>query len=118
MDGRTKHFIAKHLQPFACPSVAIHRMQTILTYKRDSIQDTLNTVPSAPLASVRHLFPWYFGYERIPCTSYSLPQRVVTPNTSQAGTRVFFWASNAQIVYGTVQSTSRMPDVCVIQATL
>lgn len=72
MDGRTKHFIAKHLQPFACPSVAIHRMQTILTYKRDSIQDTLNTVPSAPLASVRHLFPWYFGYERIPCWNTSV----------------------------------------------
>ncbi|KAF8228921.1 hypothetical protein L208DRAFT_1402881 [Tricholoma matsutake] len=31
-------------------------------------------------------------------------------NAFPAGTRVFFWASNAQIVYGTVQSTSRMPD--------
>ncbi|KAF9458670.1 hypothetical protein BDZ94DRAFT_1313086 [Collybia nuda] len=32
------------------------------------------------------------------------------PPAFPAGTRVFFWASNAQIVYGTVQSTSRMSD--------
>ncbi|RDB20949.1 hypothetical protein Hypma_011465, partial [Hypsizygus marmoreus] len=31
-------------------------------------------------------------------------------NAFPAGTRVFFWASNAQIVYGTVESTSRMSD--------
>jgi hypothetical protein len=37
-----------------------------------------------------------------------------TTNISKAGTRVFFWASNAKIVYGTVQSTSRMPDACII----
>ena len=28
---------------------------------------------------------------------------------------MFFWASNAQVVHGMVQSTSRMPDVCAIK---
>ncbi|TFK76590.1 hypothetical protein BDN72DRAFT_891621 [Pluteus cervinus] len=31
-------------------------------------------------------------------------------NAFPAGTRVFFWGANAQIVYGVVQSTSRLPD--------
>ncbi|GLB35087.1 hypothetical protein LshimejAT787_0206520 [Lyophyllum shimeji] len=35
---------------------------------------------------------------------------ILAMNPYPAGTRVFFWANNAQIVYGTVESTSRMPD--------
>ncbi|KAF8654177.1 hypothetical protein AX16_003706 [Volvariella volvacea WC 439] len=36
----------------------------------------------------------------------------------KAGTRVFFWGATAQTIYGTVQSTSRLPDgtqILVIQ---
>ena len=29
----------------------------------------------------------------------------------QAGACVFFWASNARVVYGTVEATNRMADV-------
>ncbi|TFK42721.1 hypothetical protein BDQ12DRAFT_676698, partial [Crucibulum laeve] len=31
-------------------------------------------------------------------------------NAFPAGTRVFYWAANGQIVYGTVQSSSLMSD--------
>lgn len=57
----------------------------------------------------------FVGYERVPCMlSFATPCLSFTENTiHQAGTRVFFWASNAQIVYGSVDSTSRMPDVSV-----
>jgi len=31
-------------------------------------------------------------------------------NAFPNGTRVFYWASNGEIKYGTVQGTNRMPD--------
>lgn len=45
--------------------------------------------------------------------NHGLPLRwhsIQAMNTFPAGTRVFFWGALSAVVYGTVQSTDRLPD--------